>query len=94
MHTLCMLCHPFLSLCPPPPRALSGVLARRSVDSVAKLRTKIPALRSLAQDRAFFRGFFSWLFEFSKAKVRTVLCFCVVPVYPTGCVARVPLHCL
>ncbi len=71
MHALCRLCHPFLSLCPSP-RALSGVLARCSVDSVAKLRTKIPALRSLAQDRAFFRGFFSWLFEFSKAKVRTL----------------------
>lgn len=43
------------------------------VDSVAKLRTKIPALRSLAQDRAFFRGFFSWLFEFSKAKDQRVI---------------------
>jgi len=40
------------------------------VDSIAKLSTKIPVLRSLVQDKAFFRGFFSWLFDFSKAKVR------------------------
>jgi hypothetical protein len=38
------------------------------VESVPKLRAKLPALRAQLSDRAFFRGFFIWLFDFSKNK--------------------------
>jgi hypothetical protein len=43
------------------------------VDSIAKLRGKLPALRAHIGSPAFFRPFFSWLFDFNKAKVGCVV---------------------
>ena len=38
------------------------------MESVPKLKAKLRELRDLLKDRVFFRGFFVWLFDFSKAK--------------------------